>query len=66
MNAFDPTRMSAADRLDDIDDILAAGLMRLCARKSSRQSAGRGENSLDCAGDPSGLDKPISHRGVLA
>jgi hypothetical protein len=46
-NALDPRRLSAAERLDEIADILAAGLMRLRARKSSQISRDPGESSLD-------------------
>jgi hypothetical protein len=47
-------RMSAAERLDEIADILAAGLIRLSARKSSALSRDRGESSLDFSPDQSG------------
>ena len=47
-------RMSAAERLDEIADILAAGLMRLRARKSSSLSRDRGESSLDFSPHQSG------------
>ena len=33
-NALDPRRLSAAERLDEIADILAAGLVRFRAHKS--------------------------------
>jgi hypothetical protein len=46
--------MSAAERLDEIADILAAGLMRLRARKSSALSDHRGESSLDYSPDQRG------------
>jgi len=49
MNPLHPDRMSAAERLDEIADILAAGLMRLRARKSSALSGDRGESCLDFA-----------------
>ena len=54
MNALDPNHMSAAERLDEIGDILAAGLIRLQARKSSSFSADIGDSSLDCAAYQSG------------
>jgi hypothetical protein len=47
MNALHPSHLSAADRLDEIADILAAGLMRLRTRKSSALSRDVGESSLD-------------------
>jgi hypothetical protein len=52
-NGIDPGRLSAPERLDEIAEILAAGLMRLQARKSSHLSPIRGESSLDCAGHQS-------------
>ena len=54
MNPLHPRRMSAAERLDEIAEILAAGLIRLRARKSSQISADRGESSLDFSPDQSG------------
>jgi hypothetical protein len=48
-NALHADRMTPAERLDEIAEILAAGLMRLKLRKSSHLSAERGESSLDCA-----------------
>ena len=47
-------RMSAAERLAEIADILAAGLIRLRARKSSPLSRDRGESSLDFSPDQRG------------
>jgi hypothetical protein len=46
-NPLAPDRMSAAERLDETAEILAAGLMRLRARKSSSISGDRGESCLD-------------------
>ena len=46
-NALSPDRMTAAERLDEVAEILAAGAMRLMARKSSRLSADRGDSSVD-------------------
>lgn len=40
-------QMSAADHLAEVATILAAGLVRLRARKSSRKVARTGESSLD-------------------
>lgn len=40
--------MSAAERLDEIAEILADGLMRLQARQSSPLFPDCGESSLDC------------------
>ena len=46
MNALKPDLMAAAERLDEIGEILAAGLMRLRARQSSELSLIYGECSL--------------------
>jgi hypothetical protein len=46
--------LSAAERLDEIANIVALGLMRLRARQSSPQSADSGDCSLDSAADQSG------------
>lgn len=46
-NALAPDRMTPAERLDEVAAILAAGLMRLRARQSSKKSGNRGESSLD-------------------
>lgn len=48
-NALCPERMEPAERLDEVADILAAGLMRLKLRKSSHLSAVSGDSLLDCA-----------------
>jgi hypothetical protein len=53
-NALKPDLMSAAERLDEIAEILAAGLMRLQTKQSSPQSADAGDSSLDCAAHQSG------------
>jgi hypothetical protein len=54
MNALAISLMSAAERLDEIADILALGVMRLRARKSSSFSADCGESSLHFTPDQSG------------
>ena len=51
-NALSPNRMSAAERLDEIGELLAVALMRLRARKSSHLSAEGGESSLAMSADP--------------
>lgn len=45
--ALHPDHMTAAERLDEIAEILAAGAMRLMARKSTRLSADAGDCSVD-------------------
>ncbi len=59
MNALHPSHMSAAERLDEIAEILATGLMRLRARQSSPLSGSIGESSLDCAAHQSGHPGPL-------
>ena len=54
MNPLSANRMSVVERLDEIADILAAGVIRLSARKSSQISADRGESSLDFSPRQSG------------
>jgi len=53
-------REAPTGRLDEIAEILAAGLMRLRARKSSPKSADCGEISLDILADQSGPDPNIA------
>jgi hypothetical protein len=47
MNVLNPNRMSAEERLDEVAEILVAGLMRLQARKSSALFGNGGESCLD-------------------
>jgi hypothetical protein len=47
--------LPARERLDTITTILAAGLLRLQSRKSSQNSTGEADCSLDC-GQHSGGD----------
>ncbi|MCJ7787233.1 MAG: hypothetical protein MUP20_00735 [Methyloceanibacter sp.] len=54
MNTFDAGHISAAERLAEIAEILAAGLMRLKARQSSQLSPEYGESSLDYLAHQSG------------
>lgn len=53
-NALHPDRMSAAERLDEVADILAAGLIRLKARKSRALSADTRDSRLDFTPPQSG------------
>ncbi|MDA1308599.1 MAG: hypothetical protein O2985_03230 [Proteobacteria bacterium] len=60
-NPFPPDRMTTAERLGELASILAAGLIRLRARQSSKQSADRGDSCLDFPGHRSGhepVDNP--------
>jgi hypothetical protein len=53
MSALKPDVMTTPERLDEIAEILAAGLMRVRARQSTAQSADFRDSSLDCAADQS-------------
>jgi hypothetical protein len=64
MNALKPDLMTAAERLNEVAEILAAGLMRLRARQSTAESADFGEGSLDCAGDQSGHANVLRQGGM--
>jgi hypothetical protein len=63
VSAVHPDQMSGDERLDEIAEILAAGLTRLHARQSSRLSADRGEGSLDCPGEQSGHANVLTDGG---
>jgi hypothetical protein len=52
-----------ADRIDEISEILAIGLMRLRARQSSELSPHDGESSLDCAARQSGPADVLKSEG---
>lgn len=56
-------QMEPAERLDAIAEILAAGLIRLNARKSSHLSAVRGESSLDCTAPQRGHANRLTSDG---
>jgi hypothetical protein len=58
-NALSPEQMSAAERLDEIAELLAAGLIRVRSRKSSPISRDRGEISLDFSANQRG-DAPAN------
>jgi hypothetical protein len=59
-NPVSPAVMAAKERLAEIAEILAAGLQRLRARKSSQKSREFGESSLDITGHQSGPADPKS------
>lgn len=57
--------LSPKQRLSEIAEILAAGLIRMRARQSTALSADRGESSLDCATDQSShADRLTPHGGL--
>jgi hypothetical protein len=53
-NPISPDQLSATERLAEIAEILAAGLIRLKARKSTPLSHVTGESSLHSLAQPSG------------
>jgi hypothetical protein len=53
-NPLRPELMTAPERLAEVAAILAAGLVRLRARQSSKVSAEPRESSLDCVAHQSG------------
>jgi hypothetical protein len=59
-----PAAGAFGDRIAELAEILAAGLQRALARKSSAKSAGTGESSLHIlplqSGDPSPNDRRSS------
>jgi hypothetical protein len=55
-----PAAAEDPDRIIEIAEILAAGLMRLEARKSSRKPSDFGESSLHFTPDQSGDVSPCS------
>ncbi len=52
--------LTPEQRLAEVAEILAAGLMRLRARKSSQKSADCGEISLDILANQSGPERNIA------
>lgn len=64
-NPLRPDQMTAAERLAELGEILAAGLIRLRAGQSSSISADRGESCLDLAPDQSGHGPVIDPTGTL-
>ena len=54
MSPLHPNHMTPAERLAELGQILAFGLVRLQARKSSPLSADRGDSSVDFLPDRSG------------
>jgi hypothetical protein len=53
-NPLHPNHLTAPERLAEIAEILAAGLMRLRARQSTPLSPHGGDSSLDCVAQRSG------------
>jgi hypothetical protein len=63
MNALDPDQMTAAERLAELSNLLAAAVIRLQQRKSSPLSPDCGESSLDCLGHQSGHANALKIHG---
>jgi hypothetical protein len=63
MNALHVNKLTAAERLKEVAEILAGGLMRLRARQSSNLSAHHGESSLDCVPYQSGDANALKREG---
>jgi hypothetical protein len=59
-----PDSLTTNERLSEIAQVLAAGLMRLRARQSSSQYAEFGEGSLDCLGQQSGHANVLTDGGL--
>jgi hypothetical protein len=59
-NALDPNRMTAAERLAEIGEILAVGLLRLRAREQET-TAGRAAKTIDV---PYRRKQPRQKRGA--
>ena len=62
-NAVSADRMTTAERLSEVAQILATSLSRLKSRQSSAQSADFRESSLDCAGAQSGPANVLTDGG---
>lgn len=63
MNALSPDQMTPQERIAEVAEILAAGLMRLKERKSSRKSTCCGESSLADPAHPSGHVTELTDEG---
>ena len=63
INGLRPDLMSPAERLAEIAEILASGVVRLRARQSTPLLPSPGESSLDCAGDQSGHANSKTEKG---
>jgi hypothetical protein len=61
-SAIKPDSLSSNERLVEIAEILAAGLLRALARKSSPKSADIGESSLHILVDQSAHPTPVNRR----
>ncbi len=62
MNPLYPDHLTPSERLAELGQILAAALMRLHARKSSRLSADHGDSFVDFVPDRSGHADTLKRR----
>lgn len=62
-NPLSPDQVSAAERIAEIAEILACGLVRLKARQSRRIAEHRGENSVDFSANQRGHVDPNADPG---
>jgi len=63
MNPLHPDHMTAAERIAELGEILARGLIRLRSRKSSPLSPDRGDSCLDFPPRRSGhADEPLRRK----
>ena len=65
MNALSPALMTPRERIEETASVLAAGLVRLRLRKSSRVFADCGESSLDFPADQSGRDGVVNRTEIV-
>jgi hypothetical protein len=63
MSVIRPDLMSPPERVAEIVEILAAGVVRLRARQSTPLLPAPGESLLDCAGDQSGHANSETEKG---
>jgi hypothetical protein len=61
-NGLQPDLMTAGERIAELGQLLALGLMRLDARKSSRLSADRGDSFVDFSPNRSGHADGLKRR----
>jgi len=61
-NPLSPDRLNPSERLAELGQLLAAGLVRLHTRKSSPLSADRGDSSVDFLPDRSGPADTLTRR----
>ena len=61
-NALHPSRMTAAERIAELGQLLARGLVRLQARNASTLSADRGDCFVDFAAHQSGHADALERR----